>query len=53
MPEGHPHVFDITKRKIHNVLQGVAPPDVELSEKDKEYFEIWSEQNCETMTRPS
>ena len=47
VPEGHPAIFDITKRKIHNVLQGVAPPDIEMSDEDKRFFEIWTEENCE------
>lgn len=46
VPEGHPNVFDVTKRKIHNVLQGVAARGIEMSDKDKEWFEIWIEQNC-------
>lgn len=48
VPEGHPAIFDITKRKIHNVLQGVAEKGVEMSDEDKSNFEIWTEQNCET-----
>lgn len=40
-----PEVFDITKRKFHNVLQGVAAPDVWLSEEDKETFIEWSDEN--------
>jgi hypothetical protein len=47
VPEGHPSVFDTTKRKIHNVLQGVAPEGTEMSDEDKRWFEIWTEQNCE------
>lgn len=46
VPEGHPVVFDITKRKIHNVLQGVAPKDVEMNDEDKKWFELWTQQNC-------
>lgn len=49
VPEGHPVVFDITKRKIHNVLQGVARENVEMSQEDKEWFESWTEQNCESF----
>ena len=44
--EGHPTVFDITKRKIHNVLQGVAPEGVEMDDTDKKWFELWTQQNC-------
>jgi hypothetical protein len=50
VPEGHPAVFDITKRKIHNVLQGVAPEGVEMSDEDKRFFEIWTEENCTLIT---
>jgi hypothetical protein len=45
VPEGHPTVFDITKRKIHNVLQGVADKGVEMDDEDKKWFELWTEQN--------
>lgn len=45
-PEGHPAVFDITKRKIHNVLQGVAKEGVEMGREDKEWFESWTDENC-------
>lgn len=40
-----PEVFDITKRKFHNVLQGVAAPDVWLSDEDKQTFIEWSDEN--------
>ncbi|KAK4689437.1 hypothetical protein P7C73_g671, partial [Tremellales sp. Uapishka_1] len=49
VPEGHPTVFDITKRKIHNVLQGVAPKNYELDAEDKKWFELWTEQNYESF----
>lgn len=42
-----PEVFDITKRKFHNVLQGVAPPDVRLNDEDKQMFIDWSNENVE------
>ncbi|KAI8148033.1 hypothetical protein BJV82DRAFT_648071 [Fennellomyces sp. T-0311] len=42
-----PDVFDITKRKFHNVLQGVAPPDVILNEHDMQMFTDWSNENVE------
>lgn len=47
VPEGHPTVFNITKTKFHNVLQGVSPKEVEINETDKTWFELWTEQNCE------
>lgn len=42
-----PDVFDITKRKMHNVLQGVAPSGIELSDHDKNVYEDWCEKNVE------
>ncbi|ORY25443.1 hypothetical protein BCR39DRAFT_544106 [Naematelia encephala] len=49
VPEGHPTVFDITKRKIHNVLQGVAPQGVEMNDEDHRWFELWTDQNYESF----
>lgn len=46
MARPKPEVFDITKRKFHNVLQGVAPPDVYLTETDKQIFIDWSNENA-------
>jgi hypothetical protein len=40
-----PEIFDITKRKFHNVLQGVADPSVRLEDSDKEAFIEWSNDN--------
>ncbi|KAF7729511.1 hypothetical protein EC973_004185 [Apophysomyces ossiformis] len=40
-----PEVFDITKRKFHNVLQGVAPPGTRLTDEDKQIFLDWSREN--------
>lgn len=40
-------VFDITKRKFHNVLQGVAPQDTVLTEQDKEIYNNWIKENVE------
>lgn len=42
-------IFDITKSKIHNVLQNVAAPDVELTQADKELFLHWSRENAELL----
>lgn len=36
-----PDVFDITKRKFHNTLQGVAPADTHLTEEDKRLWHDW------------
>jgi len=44
-----PHIatVDITKKKFHNVLQGVAEKDVKLEENDEAYFEAWIKSNYE------
>ncbi|MFH0930045.1 MAG: glycosyltransferase [Candidatus Moraniibacteriota bacterium] len=39
-------VFEVTKRKFHNVLQNVAPPDTRLLEHDKKILSSWSEKNA-------
>lgn len=51
VPQGDASVFDITKRRFHNVLQGVNPPDVELREGDKHMFERWTDWNYEKYWR--
>ncbi|GAA5871452.1 hypothetical protein JCM16303_000760 [Sporobolomyces ruberrimus] len=43
VPPGDSNVFNVTKRKFHNVLQGVAPPKTILTEQDKELFTRWAE----------
>ncbi|GAA5840511.1 hypothetical protein JCM5353_006572 [Sporobolomyces roseus] len=43
VPPGDSAVFDVTKRKFHNVLQGVASTSTILAEKDKQLFENWTE----------
>ncbi len=40
-------IFQITKKKFHNVLQGVAPKDIRLTQKDKKLFNKWSKKNAE------
>ncbi|GAA5979017.1 hypothetical protein JCM11641_004945 [Rhodosporidiobolus odoratus] len=47
VPAGDPSVFNITKRKFHNVLQGVAEPNIRLTSEDKELFEAWTQHNYE------
>lgn len=43
-----PEVFDITKRKLHNVLQGIAPMAVtSLTEEEKQTYLDWSTENVE------
>lgn len=45
VPQGDSSVFNVTKRKFHNVLQGVAPKDVRLTDADKKLFEDWTDFN--------
>lgn len=42
-----PLVFDITKRKFHNILQSVSPQEDILTDKEKKLFEAWSASNAE------
>lgn len=43
-----PEVFDITKRKLHNVLQGIAPIAVTgLTEEEKQAYLDWSAENVD------
>jgi hypothetical protein len=45
VPQGDSAVFDVTKRKFHNVLQGVAKEGTKLEDDDKELFEKWTDWN--------
>ncbi|GAA5863971.1 hypothetical protein JCM1840_000652 [Sporobolomyces johnsonii] len=45
VPIGDSSVFNITKRKFHNVLQGVADKEIMLTEDDQELFESWTRFN--------
>lgn len=38
-------VFDITKKKFHNILQGVAPGGLRLDDSDKEVYNAWMSDN--------
>ncbi|WP_149402578.1 glycosyltransferase [Dictyobacter arantiisoli] len=42
-------VFDVTKSKIHNVLQNVAAPSVELNEEDKQLYREWTQENANVL----
>jgi len=44
--EAKQEIFDITKKKFHNILQGIASPDIKLTEKDKQIFDKWSSANA-------
>ncbi|KAJ3118914.1 hypothetical protein HDU96_006565 [Phlyctochytrium bullatum] len=43
----NPQVFEITKKKFHNVLQGVAPVGNKLTDDDKALYEAWAKDNAE------
>lgn len=47
MTRPKPEIIAITKKKLHNVLQGVAPPDLCLDDTDKKLFLDWSRENLE------
>ncbi len=39
-------VFQITKKKFHNILQGVAPPGTKFTDQDKKVLRMWIEKNA-------
>jgi glycosyltransferase involved in cell wall biosynthesis len=45
----HADVFQITKGKFHNVLQGVSDPSIKLSDEDIVLYERWSKENAEIL----
>jgi len=44
--------FDVTKQKFHNVLQGVAKPNVCLNEYDVEIYESVIRNNVDVLEKP-
>jgi glycosyltransferase involved in cell wall biosynthesis len=44
--------FDVTKQKFHNVLQGVAGPDVRLNEEDKAIYSRVIGDNAKILKNP-
>jgi alpha,alpha-trehalose phosphorylase (configuration-retaining) len=42
-------VFDVTKTKFHNVLQGVASPEAVLTEEEKDIYNAWIRENAQAM----
>lgn len=44
-----PKVFSITKKKFHNVLQGVAPESVVLNESDVQIYNEWTVDNANRL----
>jgi alpha,alpha-trehalose phosphorylase (configuration-retaining) len=53
VPEGHPVVFNITKKHIHNVLQGVSQHGETLGPTEISYFEAWTLANWQAFWRDS
>src|SRR3989344_4154280 len=43
-------VFGVTKKKFHNVLQSIAPPDVVLTDQDIAIYEHWIKKNVRSFT---
>ena len=44
----NPEVFEITKKKFHNVLQGVSPKDTNFTDYDQQVYENWCISNVNT-----
>lgn len=44
----NPEVFEITKKKFHNVLQGVAPKDTEFTDANAATYEKWCMTNVDS-----
>lgn len=47
-----PDVFEITKKKFHNILQAVAPKEVFLTEADMRLYQSWIERNAFVLRSP-
>lgn len=44
-----PEIFEITKKKFHNVLHGISAPSVKLTEEEKIAYESWIKVNAEKL----
>jgi glycosyltransferase involved in cell wall biosynthesis len=44
-------IFNISKKKFHNILQGVAPAYVKLTENEMDDFKRWSRENAENFKK--
>ncbi|MFH1186914.1 MAG: glycosyltransferase [Candidatus Levyibacteriota bacterium] len=44
--------FDITKRKFHNVLQGVSDIGIDFTKQDKKIYSSWIKENAEILKTP-
>jgi alpha,alpha-trehalose phosphorylase (configuration-retaining) len=45
-------VFEITKRKFHNILQGVAATGIEWTKKDHALYNLWIQENLGILEKP-
>ncbi|MFW5888448.1 MAG: glycosyltransferase [Patescibacteria group bacterium] len=44
-------IFNISKKKFHNILQGVAPAYVKLTENEMDDFKRWSRENADNFKK--
>ncbi|MDZ7611150.1 MAG: glycosyltransferase [Candidatus Moranbacteria bacterium] len=49
--KGNQDIFNITKKKFHNILQAIAPPYIKLTAKDKKLFNEWSRHNAKKFSK--
>ncbi len=47
--KGNAEIFNITKKKIHNVLHGIAKPDVFLTDLDKAKYNKWIKESFKNI----
>ena len=50
MTDDDPRIFHITKKKFHNILQGIAPPGEVLTDEEKAIYEQWCVRNAKMFT---
>jgi glycosyltransferase involved in cell wall biosynthesis len=49
--KGDKNIFTITKKKIHNVLHGIAAPEIYLSASDKRKYNAWIAKNYRNLKK--
>jgi glycosyltransferase involved in cell wall biosynthesis len=49
---GNGDVFNITKKKFHNILQGISPQGETLTENDTDLYGTWIENNIPFLKKP-
>jgi alpha,alpha-trehalose phosphorylase (configuration-retaining) len=47
--ESDESIFEITKKKFHNILHGVARQEIKLTAKDKKFYNDWIRRNAENF----